>query len=221
MWRFLFVDESGDAGLVAKGGSPHFMASVVEINDEGLAESRRHLAALRYFLGLHREMKAAGLTPAHRPRQRSCELLSELLLNGHALSTAVTVDKTKYAGPYLGTTGMPPSPSYFRNFVFRQLFERHFQDHPASSDQHFEIVFDRFTMQKSDLANLEQYLGNNWRLPTFEVMVHVDSRYVDPLYWPDLVVAALKDKADGVTSSPEERYLCGLVATVDMTTDHA
>lgn len=216
MRRFLFIDESGDPGLPKGGGSLFFVVAAVEISDTGLAESRRHLAGLRYFLGLDKEMKAGNQVPSRLPRQRSCGLLCELIQAGHAACSAVVVDKVRYLGPYLAD-----NPVYFRNFTVRQLLETHFKSHPAEDQTEIELVFDRYTRGTAELQNLEEYLANNWRLPPFASVSHCDSEYVDALYWPDLVVSAVKEKREGVDGGESQVALCGLIPVLDATKEHA
>ncbi|MEK7233567.1 MAG: hypothetical protein AAB268_07115 [Elusimicrobiota bacterium] len=212
MRRFLFIDASGDEGLVSVGGSTHYVVGAVELAERPLDESRRLLSAIRHLMELHREMKASGLTPGNRPRVKSCVALCEMIEQGHAYASVVVVNKSTYVGPYLGHK-FRPKPDYFRNYTIRRLLERHLAKWPLAASDSLELVFDRFTMTGATLTNLEVYLAGNWGLPPLEAIVHADSRYVDPLFWPDLLVTVVKEAVTGTPGTGDQARLCALVPT--------
>jgi hypothetical protein len=210
-WRFVFIDESGDAGLK----SPFFVAAAVDCPKEALSSMRRLHAPFRHHLEMHKEVKTAKLNHSGRPRRKACEVLSALIDEG-LTCTVVHLDKASYSGPYLGTTGKDPWPTRFRNFVLRQLLEQHFEKYPAGNS-HIELVFDRVSMSRKDRDELERYVTGNWKLPTVEYFTHVDSEYTEAIIWPDLVATVVKEHLSGVDESPEAAALRAQLHSVDIT----
>lgn len=210
--RFLFVDESGDPGSESK----FFLIAVVDLSRDALSEWRRLVAPYRHHNGLWKEMKSAGLNRTGRPYTQACDLLTAVLGYENAAATVSWADKTSYTGPYLGRNGSPVVPLKFRNFLTRMTFERHFQTNPVIHPTEVEVVFDRISLNQEDRQNLEQYLSNNHRLPTFHDYTHVDSDYVDTVFLPDLAVTVVKDWLRG-NAQPCSKAAMELLTMVDLT----
>jgi hypothetical protein len=96
------------------------------------------------------------------------------------------------------------------------LLEWHFENNPPFGDEKIDLVFDRFDMSKEDKINLEDYLQNNWNLPTFKEIVHADSVYIETLQLAHQLVNLVKDVImDSATFDPR---LLEFVKIKDITT---
>ena len=133
-------------------------------------------------------------------------MLKWLQESGHAFMSIVFVDKDRYTGPYLKPIGTrPANPIYFRNFLNRQLFERHFANHPVITNES-ELVFDRVVTEIEEL-NLKQYLRNNMLLPRLDSIIQCDSRYVPALQFVDAMIHIVKEIYFGDPASVDGRLL--------------
>jgi hypothetical protein len=211
-WRFVFIDESGEAGPQ----SPYFVAAAVDCPAETLPVMRRIAAPYRYHLEMHKEVKTAKLLGHERPRRKASELFCVLMEEGVSC-TVVHLDKAAYTGPYLGTTGKKPWPTRFRNFVLRLLLENHFTENPVANKINLELIFDRVSLAKKDREEMERYISGNWNLPTIQYYTHVDSEYTDAILWPDLAVTIVKEHLSGAAEQPEAAAARALMHCVDIT----
>jgi hypothetical protein len=183
---FVFVDEHGDPGLPATGSS-HFACIALHLTDLGVPHLVDCFAHLRFFRGVHKELKELDRDPVLRPRLVTmfAELASE-----HAVSFSVAyLDKACYTGPYLE----PGSGTKFRNFQLRRLLEWHFK-HGLPVTSECELVLDRHSHSPSQLQNLVEYLNGNFNLPNFSAITAVDSRYVEMIQVADLCLRLFRRK---------------------------
>lgn len=200
---FLFVDESGDPGL-GPGSSSGIVVGCFHLTDIGLEQFHRHFSAMTYFRTKLRELKSSRLSRLQK--DQVADILKWLRDNDHASFSAAFVNKRYYTGPYLKpNTNQPPQPTYFRNFLNRQLLERHFQDHQPVS-QKIEIVFDR-VVAEPDERNFKQYLRGNLRLPRLDAITQCDSRTVPALQFVDTMVHIVKETLFGKSESVDGRLL--------------
>ncbi len=120
--------------------------------------------------------------------------------------SVVFVDKQQYDGPYLyAVDSRTANPVYFRNFINRQLFERHFANHPPVTNE-CSVVFDH-AISETEEPNLKQYLRNNLHLPRLDTIVQCDSRYVPALQFVDVMVHIVKETHFGKPESVDGRLL--------------
>jgi hypothetical protein len=95
------------------------------------------------------------------------------------------------------------------------LLEHHFSLFPAY-DSEIELVFDRYRMSSKEADNLEEYLMNNWNLPKFEHICHVNSIYSEAIQITSQLVNAMKDIIFG-TVDDERRALLNFIVLKDIT----
>jgi len=210
---YLFIDESGDPGHGEGDSSSYYAELVLQISDEGFPGVIRHVNNWRYIKGYPGEMKRPPRGPHMEIFLRP---LLELQRNAAISCSSIYLIKEAYTGPYLKVTSPKgENPILFRNFVHRQLLEYHFSLHPPVTNN-IELVFDRFEMSHDALKNLEDYLRNNIRLPSFKYITHADSLYVDALQVANQLVNLVSDIALGQVS-PERRGLLGFISMKDIT----
>jgi len=187
---YLFIDESGDPGKdISAGSSTHYVLGCIHITNLGLEKLNKHLYAMSYFSGRHRELKSSRLG---RVQKDHIEDIAKWLIDSSDSSiTVVLLDKERYLGPYLGAGQYVYNAIRFRNFITRQLLELHFNCLNLSTNE-CELVFDR-AMSEDAENNLKQYLRGNFRLPAFTSIVHCDSRYVPALQFVDATVHIVKE----------------------------
>jgi hypothetical protein len=136
--EFLFVDESGDPGVV---GNPLYILAAMHVDLGVLDRIRSHLMAFRYHHDVVRELKnqrwADKLTEAPR---RLLEPLAALTDDGLISTTLNWLNKPTYIsndGPHLDG-----GPSWrFRHFQLRLLLERHTGRRPWGES--LDLVVDR------------------------------------------------------------------------------
>jgi len=212
MTRYLFIDESGDPGNGEGSSSDYYVELVLDISSEALHSFRAHITNWRYIRGIFHEVKRF---PKKRDLSKFLSPLIELQRNGLIGCSSVYLLKNRYTGPYL----KPSSPRggnsiLFRNFVHRHLLEHHFSVFPTSNET-IEIVFDRFTMTKEAIGNLENYLAHNYALPTFEHVIHADSTYIEALQIAGQLANRVKDVVLG-NSDPEDTETLSFIQLKDI-----
>lgn len=142
-------------------------------------------------------------------------MLKWLRDGGQAAMSVAFVDKERYTGPYLRPAGSQrANAAYFRNFLNRQLFERHFANH-APVTRECAIVFDQVVSEPEE-ENLKRYLRNNMLLPRLDAIVQCDSRYVPALQFVDVMVHIVKETQFGKPESVDGRLL-GYMNLFDVT----
>ena len=213
---YVFVDESGDPGNVLTEGasSSYYAELVLQINEEGWAYFIEHVISWKYILGKFQEFKSI---PARIDQlKRYIDPIIELYNRKNLFCSCVYLIKANYTGPYLrsGLTS-EQSPIRFRNFVHRKLLEHHFTLFPAY-DSEVELVFDRYRMSSEEVHNLEEYLMNNWNLPDFEYICHINSIYSEVMQVTSQLVNAMKDIILG-TADKDRRTLLDFVGLKDIT----
>ncbi len=71
-------------------------------------------------------------------------------------------------------------------------------------------------MSSGAISNLEQYLRDNWNLPEFEHICHVNSIYTEAIQVASQLVNAVKDIALG-TATDEMKDLLAFISFKDIT----
>jgi len=213
---YIFIDESGDPGYVLKEGasSVYYAELALQINEEGWAYFIEHVISWKYVLGKFQEFKSL---PARVDQlRRYINPLTELYNRKCLFCSCVYLIKANYIGPYLQPSSTSEqSPIKFRNFVHRKLLEHHFKLFPAY-DSEIELVFDRYRMSSKEANNLEEYLINNWNLPNFEYICHVNSIYSEVMQVTSQLVNAMKDIILR-TADEDRRTLLNFVDLKDIT----
>jgi len=206
MPSYLFIDESGDPGEIASDGSnsTYYAELALGVNKDDFFGLLEHMINWRYIKGRFQEFKKL---PGGKDLHRFLAPVIELHREGIVKCSGVYLDKGKYTGPYLKTTPDKESnPLRFRNFVHRQLLEFHFRNYPSSNND-IEVIFDRFEISKEAFINLEQYIQDNWNLPTFKYISHIDSVYCEALQLAGQLVNAIKDLKFGKANQELEELL--------------
>ena len=198
---YLFLDESGDTGLVSSAGaSKYFIISILATNSTGVNILEKHFSRYRYFKNADKELKR------YRSHRNDQDILDDLLINissiQNVMSFSFCIDKAKYLGPYLNSIGRKEedfNPTKFRNFITRVSLEKVFEYIPVVSNvngkfRSIEIVFDRYLENKEDEENLKKYLNENYKLPTIQFINQLDSNYCSQLQIVDILGNLVKRK---------------------------
>lgn len=198
--EFLFIDESGDPGLV---GNPTYLLVCLHASEEAVDRIRRHLTTFRYHHDVVKEMKAQRWADKLSPvTERLLHFMADLTDGGDILSTATWLNKDKYragGGPYLAATG---TTWLFRHYQLRRVLELH-RARTSWSDA-TDLVIDRWRMSLEQRANLEGYLRGNFALrPVLASITMVDSAYCDPIQIVDIYGRLLRRVVSGAPSPDE------------------
>lgn len=200
---FLFIDESGDPGYLP-GSSKYFAVGCLHLTDIGLEELQKHFCAFGYFQTKFREIKSSKLSGFQK--DQIADMLKWLQCKDQVAMSVVFVDKDRYTGPYLRPVkNFPANPVYFRNFLNRQLFEKHFANNPLITNES-AIIFDH-TVSETEETNLKSYLRGNLLLPRLDTIVQCDSRYVPSLQFADVMIHIVKETHFGDPGSVDGRLL--------------
>ncbi|TAK37072.1 MAG: hypothetical protein EPO21_00510 [Chloroflexota bacterium] len=192
---FLFVDESGDLGDGTGGSTSYYTVFGLHVADTTYKHAMEHLTNYRYFHGVTKELKSSKQKTMSPHRRRFMEGLSACASEGIISCSCVFLRKLEYTGPYLHTHSYGGRlPIRFRNFVLKQLLYFHFEHSPIRTEER-ELVLDRFEMSLEDRLNLEEYLRNDYRLPTLKHITHADSTYVEMLQVTDMLAGPFKQFA--------------------------
>lgn len=213
---YVFIDESGDPGNILEEGasSPHYAELALQINEEAWAYFADHIISWKYVLGKSGEFKS--LPSRTDQLKRYINPLIELHNRNNLCCSCVYLIKANYKGPYLRPNSTHRQyPIKFRNFVHRKLLEHHFRCFPAH-DFKIELVFDRYRMNTVEENNLKDYLLNNWNLPNFEYICHVNSIYSEAMQVTSQLVNAMKDIILG-TADVNRKALLNFVSMKDIT----
>jgi hypothetical protein len=210
---FIFIDESGDPGNILQHGasSPYYAELALQINKDTFRYLAEHVIAWQYILGRFDEVKT--LPSKEKELKRYVDPLIGLCDTNHLCCSCVYLIKAKYQGPYFQVA--EHNPAKFRNFVHRQLLEHHFQCFPTDGSD-IELVFDRYRMSKDEMDNLEKYLRNNWNLPTFGDISHINSKISGVMQTTSQLVSAIKDIILG-TADGKKRDLLSFIKLKDIT----
>jgi hypothetical protein len=187
---FIFIDESGDPGNILEEGasSPYYSELALQIKKETFNVLAEHIIGWQYMHGRFYEEKSLPKNP--KQLKRYLDPLIHLSDTNDLCCSCVYLFKADYQGPYFH--GDKRDVTKFRNFVHRKLLEYHFQCFPADGNS-IELVFDRYRMSKDDRDNLETYLENNWGLPRFTNISHIDSMISGAMQVTSQLVSATKD----------------------------
>ena len=177
-YDYLFVDESGDPGFTLHPvsgellSSAYYVAAALHLTDDAFRDLNRHVAAFRYYSGLHRELKIRAQRVEYTRLLDPIRAMSEGGRN--ICASVVYVDKRRYSGTYLKPGGRrPASPLRFRNYILRRLLEHHFLRYSLQSNQ-YDLVLDR----------IGPYLGGSWELAAIHISQpqHPDARIHNPCF---------------------------------------
>jgi hypothetical protein len=201
----VFVDESGDPGAdLDSGSSGYFAIGCLHLTDISIERLHRHYCAFGYFQTRLRELKSSRLSRLQK--DQLADIVKSFAEDVEMSASVVYLNKRKYTGPYLRKGGSrPQNPVFFRNFVTRLLFERHFANHPLTSTE-CELVFDN-AIAEAEEFNLKAYLRGNGRLPRFDKILQCDSRYVPMLQFIDVIIHCVKEYYFGDPRSIDNRLL--------------
>lgn len=214
---YLFIDESGDPGYAIEEGasSQHYAELALQLNDDGLEDCLAHITSWKYVLGKYREPKSLP-TGKERKLSRYLAPFVEASDRGNLCCSCVYLLKSDYTGPYLKPSSPSgPNPIWFRNFIHRKLLEFHFGLF-LPQGKRIELIFDRYRMSSEAISNLEQYLKDNWNLPIFEYICHVNSVYTEAIQVASQLVNAIKDIAIG-TATNDMKELLSFIKLIDIT----
>ena len=175
MAEYLFIEESGDPGyiLLDRASSKHYAELALQLNGDSLSDVIAHIINWKYVLGKLYEAKDL-------PRGEQCKRylapILELHRQGKLKCSCVHLFKDRYTGPYLKPE-LPTGhePLYFRNFIHKELLEHHFTQFPITHKVGINLIFDDYRMPFEEVRNIEDYLQNNWNLPSFKRIIHDDS----------------------------------------------
>jgi hypothetical protein len=187
---FIFIDESGDPGNVLQDGasSSYYSELALQINKDDFKCLTEHVINWLYINGMYNEIKTLPKNP--KSLKRYVDPLINLCDNSTLCCSCVYLIKENYQGPYFRAEKY--NAIKFRNFVHRKLLEYHFQCFPPDGSV-IELVFDRYRMSNQEKDNLETYLRNNYNLPSFGDISHVDSMISGVMQLTSQLVSATKD----------------------------
>lgn len=202
--EFIFVDESGDPGLI---GDPIYLLVGMHLSASTLDRVRRHLTAFRYHHDVVKEFKAQRwANKLTQPADRLLQFLAELTEAGEITATCNWLRKDIYrsgGGPYIS---QPGETWKFRHYQLRRLLERHRTRKSWSTE--LDLVIDRWKMPIEQRKNLEDYLRGNYSLrPVIASITLVDSAYADPIQIVDVYGRLARRRVTSV-GSPEEVTVC-------------
>lgn len=190
---YVFIDESGDPGntLSLGGSSPHYAELALQIDGNRLKDFLQLILNWKYCTNCYGERKT--LPSKAKILNKYITPFKALHDTGNLLCSCVYLFKSKYIGPHFSQNiTTKHDPIKFRNFVHRQLLEFHFGIYHPPPDSQIELVFDKYVMNLKSRRNLEDYLQQNYNLPDFEHITHVDSEYVDAMQFTSQLVSAIK-----------------------------
>lgn len=183
---FIFIDETGDPGQHGTSGSSlYYLAGCTHVTDIEMTELLNHFISLRYFNNFTKELKP--LISNVILAKKLADIIKWHIDNKCLRVSIVYLEKSRFKGPYLGS-----KPLFFRNFVLRQLLEKHFTSFSLLSNE-CELVFDRNDMTLRTELNFRNYLLNNWNLPSFRHITLADSRYVECLQVIDFIIRMARE----------------------------
>jgi hypothetical protein len=124
---YIFIDESGDPGMLAQNGSnsKYYAELALQVGNVGMDALHEHIINWRYIKRINREVKTL---PNGIDKGRFIEPIANMQEGGLIKFSCVYLDKTNYKGPYLNTA----EPIKFRNFIHRKLLEHHFENIPQA-----------------------------------------------------------------------------------------
>jgi hypothetical protein len=190
MTAFVFIDESGDPGNDLRDGasSPYYSELAFQIDKKYFTQLNEHVITWRYVLGRFTEQNT--LPNNIHSLKRYITPLFELSNENRIFCSCVYLTKKDYNGPYFH--GEQYNALKFRNFIHRKLLEFHFKCFPYNEDD-IELIFDRYRMTKVEIENVNSYLANNWNLPRFGNITHIDSIYSELMQLTSQLVSSAKD----------------------------
>ena len=213
MKEFIFVDESGDTGIVS-GSSSHYLVTSLHINEKEMHHLRRHLAAFRYHSESSNEFKDGRWSKRSVEHGDTGDRLIRSVVHmkneGALLVSATWLHKDTYRanrGPHL--SGAAGDSRKFRSYQIRRHLEHHVQIRPWGDET--DLVIDRWQMTLSERDEFEKYIHGNWNLRPKPTITFVDSLTCDQIQVVDIVARMLYRKIAGTASEFEEELCHELV----------
>jgi hypothetical protein len=189
---YVFIDESGDSGDIARNRSNSFYYAelALQADSQNIHRLCEHITNWRYVRGRFKEFESL---PSGSDLSRFLIPVIQMQMDGLIKCSGVYLDKNTYGGRYLRMQpGREINAIYFRNYVHRKLLEFHFSLYPVEQKS-IELIFDRYEMSKESISNLEHYLDANWNIPKIKHITHADSVYCEALQLTSQLVNSLKD----------------------------
>ena len=194
--------------------SKHYAELALQLNGDSLSDVIAHIINWKYVLGKPHETKDL---PTGEQCKRYLAPILELHSQGRLKCSCVHLLKDRYTGPYLKPelrTGH--NPFYFRNFIHKKLLEHHFTQFPITHSARINLIFDDYRMPFEETRNIENYLQNNWDLPTFRRIIHDDSIPNLALQITSQLVGTINDIVSG-TIDNERKELLSFIVLKDIT----
>ena len=183
---FIFVYESGDSGdFTNPSSSDYFIINVLLTTDINMREIEKMLFDFRFYTGYTKELKY--LQKEHI--NLFIKLFYKIIQNNYARYFSLEIEKSSYIGPYLKSIEKDVlNPNKFRNFLLKKTLEHITTNEDLQSKNvPIEIIIDRYIHNQELEQNLKEYLWSNYKLPNFDAIVQVDSRYCHLIQLIDII----------------------------------
>jgi len=164
--RFIFIDESGDAGF-SNGSSDTFQLNILIISDDAIRSVEHEIYLYKYFLDHHGELKEN----TNIKNKRMDNLLQKFGDIEGAKFFYIKIQKSKYNGPYKN------NPLYFRNMLLKRTLQYLRKNEHINDEIETEVVIDRYLNARTQKKELEEYINDGYNLPKFIHVEQIDSRY--------------------------------------------
>lgn len=202
---FIFVDESGDIGDPQHHrSSKHFSINILLTTDTGIKELERLVSSFRFYAGYTKELKDMKHKTGQQVIVQSFE---KIVLDGLSKLFTLEIDKTSsYFQRLRKQTRNDLTNKYrLRNFLLRISLEYIVQVEKLSNVSPIEVVIDRYLNNEVLEQVLKQYLMSpDNKLPKFDAVVQVDSRYCNAIQMVDMMEQYKKDLDILITRIPQQ-----------------
>ena len=172
--RFVFIDESGEAGFPGLSGT--FQVNILVVNSDALESLEREISLYKYFLTHSGELKKS----TNIKNEKILNLLTKISEMEGVEFYYTKVDKTKYVGPH------KKNPIRFRNLIFKKTLQN-IDLIAKERNVNIEVVIDRYIDSVELEDDLKRFLKDGYGLPKFLHVEQVDSRYCHPIQLLDVL----------------------------------